>query len=71
MLAEKQARWDALRAEGSGRMRELSDVFGGNTPLSRVEKNEKLQVCESDLRGWGMETFIAAPPLTRGAIFVF
>ena len=43
MLDEKQQQWDALRHEGSDRMKELSDVFGGNTPLSRVEKNTKLQ----------------------------
>ena len=43
MLDEKQEKWDALRHEGSDRMSELSDVFGGNTPLTRVEKNEHLQ----------------------------
>lgn len=43
MLADKQARWDALRHEGSERMNELSDVFGGKTPLTRVEKSENLQ----------------------------
>jgi WASH complex subunit strumpellin len=43
MLDEKQEKWDALRHEGSDRMSELSDVFGGNTPLTRVEKNENLQ----------------------------
>ena len=46
MLAGKQTKWDKLRHEGSDRMNELSDVFGGNTPLSRVQKNENLQgVC--------------------------
>eukprot|EP00039_Didymoeca_costata_P019334 m.337103 g.337103 ORF g.337103 m.337103 type:complete len:1151 (+) comp18047_c0_seq1:185-3637(+) len=43
MLEGKQKKWDALRLEGSDRMSELSDVFGGATPLSRVEKNENLQ----------------------------
>eukprot|EP00040_Diaphanoeca_grandis_P027104 m.153504 g.153504 ORF g.153504 m.153504 type:complete len:1159 (+) comp30837_c1_seq2:255-3731(+) len=43
MLGEKQAKWDALRSEGSDRMNELSDVFGGNTPLTRVKKNVNLQ----------------------------
>jgi WASH complex subunit strumpellin len=43
MLAGKEKRWGALRTEGSERMQELSDVFGGKTPLSRVEKNENLQ----------------------------
>lgn len=43
MLDEKQVQWDSLRHEGSDRMKELSDVFGGETPLSRVEKNTKLQ----------------------------
>ena len=43
MLAGKEKRWSALRTEGSERMQELSDVFGGKTPLTRVEKNENLQ----------------------------
>lgn len=29
--------------EAANRMLELSDVFGGVTPLTRVEKNEKLK----------------------------
>eukprot|EP00035_Acanthoeca_spectabilis_P022186 m.442450 g.442450 ORF g.442450 m.442450 type:complete len:1163 (-) comp18809_c0_seq1:1689-5177(-) len=49
MLDEKQAQWDSLRHEGSDRMKELSDVFGGETPLSRVEKNTKLQSYFSEL----------------------
>lgn len=49
MLEGKPAKWQALRSEGADRMGELSDVFGGNTPLSRVEKNEKLQLYFSNL----------------------
>eukprot|EP01147_Barroeca_monosierra_P001097 gene1097-4325_t len=33
----------ALKDEAASRMMELSDVFGGNVPLSRIEKNEDLQ----------------------------
>ena len=43
LLTEKQARWDGLKAEGAGRMMELSEVFGGTTPLTRVEKNDTLR----------------------------
>lgn len=43
LLAQKQAKWDALRHEGSDRMKELSEVFSGTTPLARVEKNDALQ----------------------------
>eukprot|EP00048_Salpingoeca_helianthica_P015709 m.228184 g.228184 ORF g.228184 m.228184 type:complete len:1164 (+) comp17418_c0_seq1:49-3540(+) len=49
MLSEKQARWDALKREGADRMQELSDVFSGATPLSRVEKNENLQAYFSSI----------------------
>ena len=43
LLAAKESKWGALKAEASGRMQELSDVFSGATPLTRVEKNEQLQ----------------------------
>ena len=43
LLDVKQTKWDKHRDEGSDRMKELSEVFGGNTPLSRVEKNDNLR----------------------------
>ena len=39
MLDEKQQKWEANKKEGSERMQELSDVFSGTKPLTRVEKN--------------------------------
>ncbi|KAK3090762.1 hypothetical protein FSP39_014429 [Pinctada imbricata] len=43
MLAEKQAKWEDHKKEGSERMQELGEVFSGTKPLTRVEKNENLQ----------------------------
>ena len=39
MLDEKKLKWEAHQKEGSERMQELSDVFSGTKPLTRVEKN--------------------------------
>ena len=65
LLKGKQAKWDLIRLEGSAhltatpaftslpasdRMKELSDVFSGATPLTRVEKNETLQRLTFSLR---------------------
>eukprot|EP00051_Salpingoeca_urceolata_P033878 m.22586 g.22586 ORF g.22586 m.22586 type:complete len:1163 (-) comp6876_c0_seq1:95-3583(-) len=49
LLAGKLDKWNALKTEASDRMSELSDVFSGTTPLSRVEKNEHLQAYFSSL----------------------
>lgn len=43
MLAEKQDKWEAYKKEGRERMEELSEVFSGTKPLTRVEKNDNLQ----------------------------
>ncbi|CAH1180444.1 unnamed protein product [Phaedon cochleariae] len=43
LLSDKEAQWEWLKEESFGRLEELSDVFGGTKPLSRIEKNEKLQ----------------------------
>jgi WASH complex subunit strumpellin len=43
LLAGKNARWDACKAEGRERMMELSQYFTGAVALTRVKKNEKLQ----------------------------
>jgi len=42
MLADKQNKWEAYKKEGSERVQELSDVFSGTKPLTRVEKNGTL-----------------------------
>lgn len=42
MLSSKKDKWDCYKKEGVDRMDELSDVFSGSKPLTRVEKNEKL-----------------------------
>ena len=39
MLGEKQDKWEIYKKEGSERIQELSDVFSGTKPLTRVEKN--------------------------------
>lgn len=43
LLTEKQDKWNKYKMEGTERMTELSEVFSGTKPLTRVEKNEKLQ----------------------------
>ena len=39
MLDEKKVKWEAAQKEGLERMQELSDVFSGTKPLTRVQKN--------------------------------
>ena len=41
MLNEKRVKWEENKKEGSERMQELSDVFSGTKPLTRVDKNGK------------------------------
>ncbi|RUS78371.1 hypothetical protein EGW08_013864 [Elysia chlorotica] len=43
MLNEKENKWELYKKEGSERMHELSEVYSGTKPLTRVEKNENLQ----------------------------
>ncbi|XP_077991105.1 WASH complex subunit 5-like [Glandiceps talaboti] len=43
MLVNKQNKWEAYKKEGSERLQELSEVYSGSKPLTRVEKNENLQ----------------------------
>lgn len=43
MLAEKQDNWEKYKQEGVERMTELSEVFSGTKPLTRVTKNDNLQ----------------------------
>lgn len=39
MLDEKKTKWEVNKTEGRERIEELSDVFSGTKPLTRVEKN--------------------------------
>ena len=39
MLAQKQVHWEKHKNEGVERMDELSEVFSGTKPLTRIEKN--------------------------------
>lgn len=39
MLDEKKAKWEENKKEGEEHMVELSEVFSGTKPLTRVEKN--------------------------------
>ena len=41
MLDEKKTKWEELKKEGRERIEELGEVFSGNTPLTRVEKNSQ------------------------------
>lgn len=43
MLAEKEIKWEQYKKEGAERMQELSEVYSGTKPLTRVEKNDNLQ----------------------------
>lgn len=39
MLEEKKIKWEENKKEGEDHMTELSEVFSGTKPLTRVEKN--------------------------------
>lgn len=45
LLVEKQNKWEKYKKEGVERMTELSEVFSGMKPLTRVEKNGKYKCC--------------------------
>ncbi|KAE8748690.1 hypothetical protein FOCC_FOCC004493 [Frankliniella occidentalis] len=44
LLSEKSNRWNSDKREAVERMQELAEVFSGTKPLTRVDKNEKLQL---------------------------
>ena len=44
MLGEKESKWEQYKKEGSERMHELSEVYSGTKPLTRVEKNGKPRI---------------------------
>ena len=39
MLSQKESEWDKHKKEGIDRMDELSEVFSGTKPLTRIQKN--------------------------------
>lgn len=43
LLATKQSRWDKLKGSCTEIITELADFFSGNTPMSKISKNEDLE----------------------------
>lgn len=43
MLKEKEGKWEEFKKEGHERMTELAEVFVGDKPLTRVQKNDHLK----------------------------
>ncbi len=43
MVEGKQAQWEDLKREAHERTQELSEVFSGTKPLTRIAKNENLE----------------------------
>jgi WASH complex subunit strumpellin len=43
MIEQKQSQWELLKKEAKERALELSEVFTGTKPLTRIAKNENLQ----------------------------
>nr|XP_023013029.1 WASH complex subunit 5 [Leptinotarsa decemlineata] len=43
LLSDKETQWEELKEESVNRLVEISEVFSGTKPLTRIQKNEKLQ----------------------------
>ena len=43
MVEQKEAQWENLKKEAKERTQELSEVFSGTKPLTRIAKNDNLQ----------------------------
>lgn len=43
MIEQKQTQWESLKKEACERTKELSEVFSGTKPLTRIAKNENLE----------------------------
>lgn len=43
LLVEKEEKWEEMKRESSNSLTELSEVFGGSKPLTRIQKNSNLQ----------------------------
>ncbi len=43
MIDQKQTQWESLKIEAKERTQELSEVFSGTKPLTRIAKNDNLQ----------------------------
>lgn len=50
LLSEKSDRWNNDKREAVERMQELAEVFSGTKPLTRVVKNENLQLWFSEMQ---------------------
>lgn len=44
LLQDKQNNWEVMRSESFSSLMEISEVFSGTKPLTRVQKNENLEV---------------------------
>lgn len=44
LLSEKEKQWEELKSESYKSLVELSEVFSGTKPLTRIQKNENLQL---------------------------
>ncbi|XP_057658318.1 WASH complex subunit 5 [Diorhabda carinulata] len=44
LMTNKQDQWNELKMETNARLLELSEVFGGVKPLTRIQKNENLKI---------------------------
>lgn len=49
LLSAKQEKWNGHKKESTERLTELSEVYSGTKPLTRVEKNENLQAWFSEM----------------------
>lgn len=49
LLSEKHEKWTKYKSESTDRMSELSEVFSGTKPLTRVKKNENLETWFKDM----------------------
>lgn len=49
LLSVKHDKWSSLKKESTERLAELSEVYSGTKPLTRVEKNANLQAWFSEM----------------------
>lgn len=71
LIKEKEQKWNYYQKESAERVAELAEVFSGNKPLTRVEKNANLQKW---FQGIGEKinelTFDAAVQSTRQTVMI-
>ncbi|KAL1469448.1 hypothetical protein MTO96_025056 [Rhipicephalus appendiculatus] len=49
LLSVKQDKWNSMKKESTEHLKELSEVYSGTKPLTRVEKNANLQAWFSEM----------------------